>query len=35
MLIRLLPMSDREKELGILMLCHQLAVLQRHVDKPP
>ena len=33
-LIRLLPMSDRAKDLEILTLRHQLAVLQRQVDKP-
>ncbi|MFC5204095.1 integrase core domain-containing protein [Streptomyces kaempferi] len=33
-LIRLLPMSDRAKDLEILALRHQLAVLQRQVDKP-
>ncbi|MFF3871907.1 integrase core domain-containing protein [Streptomyces sp. NPDC001978] len=33
-LIRLLPMSDREKDLEILALRHQLAVLQRQVEKP-
>ncbi len=33
-LIRLLPMSDRAKDLEILALRHQLGVLQRQVDKP-
>jgi transposase len=33
-LIGLLPMSDREKDLEILALRHQLAVLRRQVDKP-
>lgn len=33
-LIRLLPMSDRAKDLEILTLRHQLAVLQRQVGKP-
>ncbi|MFB6784615.1 integrase core domain-containing protein [Streptomyces sp. NPDC056352] len=32
--IRLLPMGDREKDLEILALRHQLVVLQRQVDKP-
>ncbi|MER8162301.1 hypothetical protein [Streptomyces sp. NPDC094472] len=30
--VRLVPMSDREKDLEILALRHQLAVLQRTVD---
>ncbi|MEU2859267.1 hypothetical protein ACIQWL_49840 [Streptomyces mirabilis] len=34
-LIRLLPMSDRAKDLEILALRPQLAVLQGQVDKPP
>jgi transposase len=33
-LIRLLPMSDRDKEAEILALRHQLAVLQRLLGKP-
>jgi hypothetical protein len=33
--IRLLPVSDRDKDLGILALRHRLTVLQRQVDKPP
>lgn len=32
--IRLLPMGDQAKDLEILALRHQLAVLQRQVDKP-
>ncbi|WP_257232369.1 hypothetical protein [Streptomyces sp. Rer75] len=32
--VRLVPMSDREKDLEILALRHQLAVLQRTVDRP-
>jgi putative transposase len=32
--IRLLPMSDTNKDIEILTLRHQLAILQRHVDKP-
>ncbi|MFF1360991.1 integrase core domain-containing protein [Streptomyces sp. NPDC058297] len=33
-LIRLLPMSDRDKDAEIMALRHQLAVLQRQIDKP-
>jgi putative transposase len=33
-LMRLLPMSDQEKDIEILALRHQLIVLQRHVGKP-
>ena len=32
--IRLLPMSDIDKDIEILTLRHQLAVLQRQIDKP-
>jgi putative transposase len=32
--IRLLPMSDTDKDIEILTLRHQLAVLQRQADKP-
>ena len=32
--IRLLPMSDSDKNIEILALRHQLAVLQRQIDKP-
>jgi putative transposase len=31
---RLLPMSDRDKDIEILALRHQLLVLQRRVGKP-
>jgi hypothetical protein len=33
-LIRLLPMSDTDKDIGILALRHQLVRLQRQIDKP-
>ncbi|MET7895766.1 hypothetical protein [Streptomyces mirabilis] len=33
-LIRLLPMSEREKEIEILVPRHQLTVLQRQATKP-
>jgi putative transposase len=33
-LIRLLPMNDVDKDVEILALRHQLAVLQRQIDKP-
>ncbi|MFD5388048.1 hypothetical protein ACFWMG_24510 [Streptomyces sp. NPDC127074] len=32
--LRLLSMSDREKDVEILVLRHQLLVLQRRVSKP-
>src|SRR5258707_14574756 len=33
-LIRLLPMSGTDKDIEILALRHQLAILQRQIDKP-
>jgi putative transposase len=33
-LIRLMPMSDSDKNIEILTLRHQLAILQRQIDKP-
>ncbi|MDF3294436.1 integrase core domain-containing protein [Streptomyces silvisoli] len=33
-LIRILPMGERDKDAEILALRHQLAVLQRQIDKP-
>ena len=33
-LLRLLSMSNADKDIEILALRHQLAVLQRRVDKP-
>jgi putative transposase len=32
--VRLLPVSDVDKDVEILALRHQLAVLQRQIDKP-
>ncbi|MFI0964904.1 hypothetical protein ACH4S8_26430 [Streptomyces sp. NPDC021080] len=32
--MRLLPMSAVDKDIEILTLCHQLAVLQRQIDRP-
>ena len=32
--IRLLPMSDTDKNIEILTLRHQLTILQRQIDKP-
>jgi hypothetical protein len=29
--LRLLPMTDREKDIEILALCHQVAILQRQL----
>lgn len=31
--LRLLPLSDREKDVEILALCHQLAVLERQLGE--
>jgi putative transposase len=33
-LMRLLPMSNADRDIEILALRHQLAVLQRRVDRP-
>jgi putative transposase len=33
-LVRLLPMSGTDKDIEILALRHQLAVLQRPIDRP-
>ncbi|MFC9528984.1 hypothetical protein [Streptomyces sp. NPDC056975] len=33
-LLRLLPMSERDKDIEILALRHQLLVLQRQVGRP-
>ncbi|NJC73686.1 hypothetical protein HC031_28780 [Planosporangium thailandense] len=33
-LIWLLPLRDSDKDVGILMLRHQLALVQRQTDKP-
>ena len=33
-LMRLLPMSDADKDIEILTLRHQIAVLQRQISKP-
>jgi putative transposase len=33
-LMRLLPMSDTDKDIEILALRHQLAILQRQIDRP-
>jgi hypothetical protein len=32
--IRLLPMSERAKDIEILAMRHQLAILQQQIDKP-
>jgi hypothetical protein len=33
-LVQLLPRSERDKEIEILVLRHQLTVLQRQMDRP-
>jgi hypothetical protein len=33
-LVRLLPMSDVDKDIETLTLRHQLAILQRQIDRP-
>jgi hypothetical protein len=32
-MLRLLPMGDRDKDVEILALCHQIAVLERRLGK--